>query len=78
MLLHPLENTILTRRWRRRRRPRLPPPPPLSLKLEDHSLMAVGDRLFNILVFAADLHIGGGFSIRNLWTRHAIMIYDII
>jgi hypothetical protein len=37
-------------------------------KLEDHPLSAVGDCLFNI--FAATLHIGGCFSIRNRRTRH--------
>ena len=35
-------------------------------KLEDHPLSAVRDCLFNI--FAATLHIGGPFSIRNLRT----------
>jgi len=45
-------------------------PRPTS-KLEDHPLSAVRDCLFNI--FAATLHIGGRFSIRNLRTRHAVM-----
>ena len=40
-------------------------------KLEDHSLSAVRDCLFNI--FAATLHIGGRSSIRNLRTGHAVM-----
>ena len=40
-------------------------------KLEDHPLSAVRDCLFNI--FAATLHIGGRFSIRNLRTRHAVV-----
>ena len=40
-------------------------------KLEDHSLSAVRDRLFNI--FAATLHIGGRSSIRSLRTRHAVL-----
>jgi len=37
-------------------------------KLEDHPLSAVRNCLFNI--FAATLHIGGRFSIRNLRTHH--------
>ena len=40
-------------------------------KLEDHSLLAVRDCLFN--TFAAALHIGGRSSIRNLRTRHAVV-----
>jgi hypothetical protein len=40
-------------------------------KLEDHPLSAVRDYLFNL--FAATLHIGGRFSIRNLRTRHAVV-----
>jgi hypothetical protein len=40
-------------------------------KLEDHSLSAVRDCLFN--VFAATFHIGGRSSIRNLRTRHAVV-----
>ena len=43
-------------------------PRPTS-KLEDHPLSAVRDFLFNI--FAATLHIGGHFFIRNLRMRHA-------
>ena len=39
--------------------------------LEDLSLPAVRDCLFN--TFAASLHIGGGSSIRNLRTRHAVI-----
>jgi len=39
--------------------------------LEDHPLSAVRDCLFNI--FAATLHIGGRFSIRNPRTRHALL-----
>ena len=39
--------------------------------LEDHSLSAVRDCLFNI--FAATLHIGGRSSNRNLRTRHAVV-----
>jgi len=40
-------------------------------KLEDHPLSAVRDCLFNL--FAATLHIGGRFSIRNRRTRHAVV-----
>ena len=40
-------------------------------KLEDHPLSDVCHSLVNI--FAATLHIGGRFSIRNLWTRHAVL-----
>jgi uncharacterized membrane protein len=40
-------------------------------KLKDHPLLTVRDCLFNI--FAAILHIGGRFSIRNLRTRHAMV-----
>jgi hypothetical protein len=45
-------------------------PPPIP-KLEDHPLSAVRDCLLNI--FAATLHIGGRFSIRNLRTCHAVV-----
>jgi hypothetical protein len=38
--------------------------------LEDHTLSAVRDCLFN--VFAGTLHIGGRSSIRNLRTHHAV------
>jgi hypothetical protein len=40
-------------------------------KLEDHTLSAVRDCLFNI--FTGTLHIGGRSSIRNLQTRHAVV-----
>ena len=40
-------------------------------KLEDHTLSAVSDCLFNI--FAATLHIGCRSSISNLRTRHAFV-----
>jgi len=40
-------------------------------KLEDHTLSAVHDRLFDI--FTATLHIGGRSSIHNLRMRHAMM-----
>ena len=40
-------------------------------KLEDHPSSAVRDCLFNL--FAATIHIGGRFSIRNLRTRHAVV-----
>jgi hypothetical protein len=40
-------------------------------KLEDHASATVRDCLFNL--FAAILHIGGRFSIRNLRTRHAVV-----
>ena len=40
-------------------------------KLEYHPLSAVRDCLFNL--FAATLHFGGRFSIRNLRTRHAVV-----
>jgi hypothetical protein len=40
-------------------------------KLDDHPLSAVRDCLFS--VFAATLHIGGRFSVRNLRTRHAVV-----
>ena len=40
-------------------------------KLEDHPLSAVRDCLLNI--FAAILHIGGRFSIRNLRERHVVV-----
>jgi hypothetical protein len=36
-----------------------------TLKLEDNSLSAVRDRLFN--VFAVTLHIGGRYSIAMPW-----------
>jgi len=39
-------------------------------KLEDHPLSAVRYCLFNI--FAANLHIGGRSSIRNMRTCHAV------
>jgi hypothetical protein len=45
--------------------------PRLTPKLEDHPLSAVRDCLFNI--FAATLHFGGRFSIRNLRTRHSVV-----
>jgi len=44
--------------------------PPSTLKLEDHPLSDVRECLFNI--FAANLRIGGGSSIRNLRTRHVV------
>jgi hypothetical protein len=40
-------------------------------KLEDHTLLAVCDCLFNI--FAATLHIEGHSHIRNLRTRNAVV-----
>jgi hypothetical protein len=40
-------------------------------KLEDHTLSAVRDCSFNILV--ATLHIRGRSSIRNPWTRRAVV-----
>jgi hypothetical protein len=40
-------------------------------KLEDQTLLAVRDCSFNI--FAATLHIGGRYYIRNLRTRHAVV-----
>jgi len=40
-------------------------------KLEDHTLSAVRDCLFNIST--ATFHIGGRSSIRNLRTRHAVL-----
>jgi hypothetical protein len=40
-------------------------------KLEDHSLSAVRDCLFNM--FAATLHTGGRSSIHKLRTLHAVM-----
>jgi hypothetical protein len=39
--------------------------------LEDHTLSAIRDSLFNI--FAASLHIGGRSSIRKLTTRHGVV-----
>jgi len=45
-------------------------------KLEDHPLSAVGDCLFN--TFATNLHIGGRFSIRNLWTRYAVVTWTFV
>ena len=39
--------------------------------LEDHPLSAVRDCLFGL--FAATLHIGSRFSIRNMRTRHAVV-----
>jgi len=47
----------------------LPPRP--TPKLEDHTLSAVRDCLFNI--FAATLHIEGNSSIRNLRTLPAVV-----
>jgi len=44
-------------------------PRPIS-KLEDHTLSAVRDCLFN--TFAATLHTGGRSSIRNLRTHHLV------
>jgi hypothetical protein len=44
---------------------------PPNHKLEDHSLPAVRDCLFNI--FSATLDIGFRSSIRNLRTRHAVV-----
>jgi hypothetical protein len=41
-------------------------------KLEDHPSSAVRGCLFNL--FTATLHIGGRSSIRNLRTRHAMVI----
>ena len=43
-------------------------PPP---RLEDKTLSALGDSLFNI--FTATLHIGSCFSIRNLRRSHAVL-----
>ena len=40
-------------------------------ELEDQALSPVRDCLFNI--FAATLHIGGSFSIRNLRSHHAVV-----
>jgi len=40
-------------------------------KLDDHTLSAVLDCLFNI--FAATLYNGGRSSIRNLRTRHTVV-----
>jgi len=40
-------------------------------KLEDHRFSAVRHCLFNL--FAATVHIGSLFSIRNLRTRHAVV-----
>jgi hypothetical protein len=40
-------------------------------KLEDHTLSAACDCLFNI--FAATLHTAGRSSIRNLRTRHSVV-----
>jgi len=45
-------------------------------KLEDHPSSAVRDCLFNL--FAATLLIGGRSSIRNLWTRHAVVTVTAI
>jgi hypothetical protein len=45
--------------------------PRLTPKLEDHSLSAVRDCLFNI--FEGTLHIGCRSSIRNLRTRQAVV-----
>ena len=41
-------------------------------KLEDHPLSAVRDCLFNL--FTATFHVGDHSSIRNLRTRHAVVI----
>ena len=41
-------------------------------KLEEHPLSAVRECLFN--TFAATLHIAGRSSIRNLRTRHTVVI----
>jgi hypothetical protein len=43
-----------------------------TTKIEDHPLSTARDCLFNILT--ATLHIGGRSSIRNLKTRHAVVI----
>jgi len=40
-------------------------------KQDDHPLLAVRYCLFNI--FAATVHFGGRFSIRNLRTHHAVL-----
>jgi len=40
-------------------------------KLNDHTLSALRDYFFNL--FAATLHFGGRFSIRNLRTGHAVL-----
>jgi len=45
-------------------------------KVEEHTLSAVRDLLFNI--FAAVLHIGGRSSIRNLRTRHSLVTVPTI
>jgi len=42
-----------------------------TVKLEDHPLSAVRDRVFNI--FATAVRIGGRSSIRSLRTRHAVL-----
>jgi hypothetical protein len=45
--------------------------PLLTPSLEDYTLSALRDYLFNI--FATTVHIGGRSSIRNLRTRHAVV-----
>jgi len=45
--------------------------PRLTPKLENHPVSAVRDCLFNM--FAATLHTGSCFSIRNLRTRHVVV-----
>ena len=47
-----------------------------TLKVEDHSLSAVSDCLFNIS--AGALHIAGRSSIRSLRTRHAVVTWTHI
>jgi len=47
-----------------------------SPKLEDYTLSAVRDCLFNIFLFT--LHIEGRFSIRNLRTRHDVVTDTLI
>ena len=42
-----------------------------TLELKYHPFLAIRDCLFNI--FAATLHVGGRSSIRNLWTRNAVL-----
>jgi len=49
------------------------PNPPM---LEDHSLSAVRDCLFNI--FATTFHTGGRSSIRDLRTRHAVVTWTYL
>jgi len=45
--------------------------PRTTSQLDEHLLSAVRDFLFD--TFAAVLHIGGSFSIRNLRMRHAMV-----